>query len=184
MVRLLPAPVLEPPPGYVAFVAAHLEPLRAEATGAAVDADEAQRLYPEALTDVAVRWRWLELVRRWLRRPQVAERYLRRAFHRRLRRWREQSLVATVDEPADFDIRVWTADRLWSERPRRAYSSGASRMAPYVRPVPSDRMVLAEASVAWWHAYEAHRRRRRIALAVAFVLLIGFVIRLHDATVG
>ena len=60
--RVLPVQSLEPPDGYVAFVAAHLEPLRAEATGVAGDEDEAQRLYPEALTDVAVRWRWLASV--------------------------------------------------------------------------------------------------------------------------
>ena len=58
--RLLPTMALEPPARYVAFVAAHLDPLREQAVGVAGE-DEAQRLYPEVLTDVATRWRWLEL---------------------------------------------------------------------------------------------------------------------------
>jgi hypothetical protein len=36
---------------------------------------------------------------------------------------------------------------------------------------------LAEAAVAWWHAYEAHRRRRYIAASAAFVLLFALLTR-------
>ena len=51
--RLLPTTALEPPPRYVAFVAAHLDPLREQAASVAGE-DEAQRLYPEVLTDVEI----------------------------------------------------------------------------------------------------------------------------------
>jgi len=52
-----------------------------------------------------------------------------------------------------------------------------------VRPsTPIERAVLAEAAVAWWHAYEAHRRRRYLAAAAAFVLLIALAWRLFPAT--
>jgi hypothetical protein len=179
--RVLRALALEPPPRYVAFVAAHLEPLREDAAGVVGGDDDAGRLYPEVLTDVALRWRWLELLRRGLGRPDAADSYLRRAFVRRSRRWREDA--AAWDAWSAVEIRVWTAEQVWTApRPRPVRSSGATRIAAYVRPVSADRAILAEAAVAWWHAYEAHRRRRFIAAAVAVVLLIAFAWRLYPAT--
>src|SRR5256886_17111871 len=57
--RLIPALALEPPHAYVAFVATHLEPLRAQAASVVGDEEDAEQLYPEVLTDVAARWRRL-----------------------------------------------------------------------------------------------------------------------------
>src|SRR5436309_618447 len=120
--RLLPTMALEPPARYVAFVAAHLDPLREQAVGVAGE-DEAQRLYPEVLTDVATRWRWLELLRRWLHRPHAADSYLRRAFARRCRRWGEETSAGSPE--LEVEVEVWTAERLWTERrPRPVRSSG------------------------------------------------------------
>ncbi len=186
--RLLPAPVPEPPPRYVAFVATHLDPLREEAAGVVGGADDAGQLYPEVLTDVALRWRWLELLCRRLGRPGAADSYLHRAFVRRSRRWREESAGSPDDWPA-VEIRVWSPDEIWTggpsrpRRPRRVWSSGATRIAAFVRSsTPIERAVLAEAAVAWWHAYEAHRRRRYVAAAAAVVLLIALAWRLFPVT--
>jgi hypothetical protein len=54
-------------------------------------------------------------------------------------------------------------------------------MAGYLRPgpAPSDRAILAEAAVAWWHAYEAHRRNRLVASAVLVILFAAFIWNLH-----
>src|SRR5256885_15563413 len=92
-VRLLPHFTIEPPPGYVAFVATHLEPLRREAATALGDEEDGEHLYGDVLTDLAARWRWLELAR-LLRRPDVAERYVRRALVRRSHRWRPDPVPA------------------------------------------------------------------------------------------
>ncbi len=166
MPRLLPRLALEPPPGYVAFVGRHLDPLRREAVRALGDEYEADRLYPDALTDVALRWRWLELLRR-LGRPDVADAYLHRALARRCARWEPEP------EPG-VEIEVWRADRpMWRTRPARpVWSSGATRQAPYLTPDHRAGAV-AEAAVAWWHAYEVRRRRRLVTMAV--VVALGLV---------
>jgi hypothetical protein len=166
--RLLPRLALEPPPSYVAFVAEHVDPLRREAAGVFGDEEEADRLYPEVLVDVAVRWRRLELLGRCLRRPGLADTYLRRAFVRRCQRWRPERLELS----AQPEIEVWSAESVWLTRPpRRSRSSGATRQAPFLSPDPRAGDV-AEAAVAWWHAYEAHRRRRLIALLVVILLVL------------
>src|SRR2546421_12811145 len=107
--RLIPALALEPPHAYVAFVATHLEPLRAQAASVVGDEEDAEQLYPEVLTDVAARWRWLRW-RGWLSRRGVAEGYLRRAFLRRARRWRERQGGPT-DGWAPVGIEGWAGDR-------------------------------------------------------------------------
>jgi len=182
--RLIPALALEPPHAYVDFVATHLEPLRAQAAIVVGGDGDADQLYPEVLTDVAVRWRWLRW-RTWLSRREAAESYLRRAFARRSRRWRDRQrdAVAEADGWVPVDFEVWTADR-WTthEPPRPVRSSGATRLAEFVRPVPSDVSVIAEAAIAWWHAYEARRRRRLIGYLVLLVLFAGLVARLTQPT--
>jgi hypothetical protein len=163
----------------VAFVATHLEPLRTQAASVVGGDEDAGQLYPEVLTDVAARWRWL----RWrsrLSRAEAADSYLRRAFLRRSRRWREQQ-VETDDGWAPVDIEVWTADRWTTHRPPRpGRSSGATRLAEFVRPAPTDAGAFGEAAIAWWHAYEARRRRRLTALIMLLCLLVLLIARLTE----
>ncbi len=160
MPRLLPRMALEPPPGYVAFVARHLEPLRRDAARVLGDEHEGDRLYPDALTDVALHWRLLDLLERRLGRP-ATDAYLHRALVRRCQRWQPER-----EPDAEVEIEVWQADTVWRTRPvRRVRSSGATRQAPYLSPEQTAGVV-AEAAVAWWHAYEVWRRRRWVALTV------------------
>jgi hypothetical protein len=177
--RLLPALAPEPPHGYVAFVATHLEPLRAQAASVVGGEEDASQLYPDVLTDVAARWRWL----RWRSRrsrEEAADSYLRRAFVRRSRRWRERQ-VEPADGWAAVDIEVWTADRWTTHRPPRPErSSGATRLAEFVRPAPTEAAPIAEAAIAWWHAYEARRRRRLIASIVLVCLFAALIARLTE----
>jgi hypothetical protein len=173
----------EPPADYVAFVGRHLEPLRRE-TARVVGADaDADRLYPEVLTDVAYRWGWLDL-RTHLRRGRTdaADDFLRDALVRRCQRWR-------ADEDAEpVLIEVWsTCDPGpvgFDPRPHPvARSSAATRLAAHL---PTTRRVevgaLAEAAIAWCHAYEAHRRRRITALVAATVLFVLWAVHYLQST--
>lgn len=179
-VNSLPRLETEPPPGYVDFVARNLDTVRAEATRMAGDEQAADRLYPDALTDVAMRWGWLELQRRRMRRRGVAEEYLSRAL---ARRW--QAEVARVEreraeEPdgAQVDIRVLRPDESvsrWTGVSASAAVRLAPQMAPTVRPTFGP---VADAAIAWWHAYETRRRRRWIVLAAAMTLLVLWLARL------
>jgi hypothetical protein len=179
-----PTMVGEAPPGYVAFVARHLDRLRRDAARVMGDVGDADRLYPEVLTDVAARWNWLELSRTWLGRPGAADSYLRTAFARRSQRWQAGWQAEPGAEPGGppgaepstvSDIHVLRPGEL--PPPLRALprSSAAARQAAYLRPPPRTEVgPLAEAAIAWWHAYELYRRRLMIAaLVVLFVILVA-----------
>jgi hypothetical protein len=201
--RLLPHIEPEPPPGYVAFVASHLEPLRRDAERVTGDERGADRLYPEVLTDVAARWPWFELLRRRLRRPRAAESFLHRAFERRSQQW-----YARRAWPVEVEVRpvvVWSSEagprrapgppsgspsdppsdpprtgRLDLRRdPPSARSSAALRLAPVVAGAPrAPFSPAAEAAVAWWHAYAAYRRRVTVAALTAAVVVLTILTRL------
>lgn len=177
-VRLLPRLALEPPPAYVAFVATHLEPLRRDAA-TALGEEDGDRLYPEVLADIAVHWRGLMLLRLLPGRHAAAEDYLRRVLARRIHRLRWAR--TTAEEPDEggplIEFVGWRPDR------PPVFSSGASRLAPYLKPTPrAESGALAEATVAWWHAYETHRRHRFIALCVVLFLLTVLLTQLASAT--
>jgi hypothetical protein len=173
----------EPPVGYVAFVARHLEPLRADATQAVGADDGADELYPEVLTDVAARWAWLELLRTRLRRSGAADDYLRRAFDRQVQRWAaDRSWLVGGDADIQFDFEVWD-----TEKARPVRSSAAVRLAPQLRPIRPELILdpIMEAAIAWWHAYEARRRHRWLAILIAFGLLMALMLRaLPSSTAG
>jgi hypothetical protein len=174
--RLLPSMALEAPAGYVAFVARHLDWLREEAVHALGDEQDGDRLYPEVLSDVARRWRWLELRRR-LGQSRAADEYLRRALGRRLRRLESERIWGRQDELWLGEIQVWHPE---AHRPVR--SSSAVRLAPYLRStVRVEVGPVAEAAIAWWHAYEAWRRQRVIAVLVALVVLVTLLMRVVQA---
>ncbi|MEV4532959.1 hypothetical protein AB0J82_03910 [Asanoa sp. NPDC049518] len=105
VVDLLPKMPPEAPDGYVSFVGRHLTALRLESAQLAGDAWHAEEIYPEALTDVAARWQWLELLSRW-GRPRAADDYLREVLTNRAKRWRaeqiyEVEMVVLRADPAE-----------------------------------------------------------------------------------
>lgn len=185
---------LEPPDGYVAFVARHLEWLRDEAVRAAGDERDGDALYPEVLSDVARRWGWLEWRRRMLGQHAAAEEYLHRALARRIRRSESEQLWGREDDTWTGEIEVWRADPPGASlafagypdaygRPHPAWSSSAVRLAPYVRPgTRVDVGPVAEAAIAWWHAYEARRRRRHVAVLVAILAVVAVLMRFQTAS--
>lgn len=186
----------EPPDSYVAFVERHLDALRLDAARVVGNDQDADRLYPDVLTDVAIRWQWLDLAQTRLGRPEAGERYLREAFDRRSARW--------CDEQAfPVDITVWrtepgmsVAQQKWAAvsfggsagveayvqacPARPARSSVALRIAAHVTSASQlTAGPVAEAAIAWWHACEARRRRRYYAVAAAVLAFMMLVTRLR-----
>lgn len=181
MSLLLPRMPSEPPPGYVDFVERHLDALREDAARVVGDERDADQLYPEVLTDIAARWRWLDLLQTRLHRPEAGERYLRQAFQRRSQRWESQQVW-----PVEMEIEVAPVydDGIVVRRAAApAWSSIALRLAPHLE---STRRVevkpIAEAAVAWWHAYAAHRRRRVMAVLGFLFLILMVIARLQQTT--
>lgn len=166
----------EPPAEYVAFVTRHLEPLRQDAVRVVGGEEDADHLYVDVLTDVATRWNWLELQRTRLGHADAADEFLGRVFARRSERFFLDSSETPSD---DFHIEVsaWHPDEPPPQR--RVYVSNAVRLAPIVIPRRTRSSVfvagpVCEAAIAWWHAYEAIRRRRLVYVAfVAMALLLA-----------
>jgi hypothetical protein len=196
MARVLPRMPDEAPDGYIAFVARHLEPLRRDAARVVGDDEDADMLYPEVLADVAARWGWLELLRTRLGRVGAAETYLHQAFARRSERWQADRFEVAAERENDrvdgrppIEILVLrpgqrlpylpvTPQAPEDPEPPPVGSNAAVRLAPFLRPAtPPQVGPLAEAAIAWWHAYEAYRRRLAIAAVIVVFLLIAVALR-------
>ena len=183
MPYLVPPMDPEPPDDYVAFVADNLEVLRGEAARLVGGDTRADEVYPEVLTDVALRWRRLRLLHRLGRRDATSD-FLRRRLVERAKRWREEQIyevdvrpvpVAAGGPPAGPD----------SGRPSAAADSVARRLAPLL---PATMRVqlrpVAEAAIAWAHAYRRHQLRRLARAGVAVLLAIGGVVQVLDRIPG
>jgi hypothetical protein len=183
MPRLLPRISPEPPPEYIEFVELHLDALRKDAARVVGTEHDADYLYPDVLTDVAARWGWLKLRRR-LRQADATDLYLRRAFTRRADSWRAPDLLPleSLEEAWPVEVQVWSTgsiDPPPPPPPHRVASSFALQLAPHLDPTQRPQAgPLAEAAVAWWHACEVRRRRRRIAAGVVALVLLALTNRL------
>jgi hypothetical protein len=157
----------EAPPDYVDFVGRHIGTLRTESDRLTGDIGKGEEIYAEALADVAARWQWLELLRTRLGRPTVADEYLHRTLAARARRWRDE-------QPYPVEVRAIRPEPAGPPAPlarRPLARSLGFRQAAFLAPEHHAPAPIAEAAIAWWHAYEAQRRRRRVALAVVLFLL-------------
>lgn len=187
MPRLLPRISPEPPPEYIEFVEHHLDALKQDAARVVGTEHDADHLYPDVLTDVAARWGWLRLQRR-LRQDDATDVYLRRAFTRRADSWRAPDLLPleSLDDAWPVEVQVWSTDSATPPPPsppisgaRRDHTSIALKLAPHLDPTQRPQAgPLAEAAVAWWHACEVRRRRRRIAAGVVALVLLALTNRL------
>ncbi len=164
---------LEPAPGYRRFVERHFDALRRDARRLAGDGPHVDEFCSDVLAEVALRWRWFELLRTRLRHDDPAGEYLGTALARRIARWRAEPVVAD-DEPREIEVTVYrpTAPVEWPpvppvRRPPAPQTSAAARIAA-VRPLPTYTPSAAvEAVIAWLHAYHAYGRYRRIVAGLA-----------------
>jgi hypothetical protein len=169
---LIPPMDDEPPAEFVAFVAAHLTELRRE-TDRLVGGDaEAGHLYMEVLSDVAGHWRRL-VWRGRLLGVDAASAYLRQRLVRRTQQWRD-------DQVYEVDVRVL--------RPRPLFGvtlpsgSLALRKAALLPGTVREGLVaIADAGIAWVHAYR-RQQWHRVGRSIVFgVLLIGGMIQFMSA---
>jgi hypothetical protein len=162
--HLIPPMDEEPPDDFVTFVAVHLTDLQSEAARLTGGPQHADEVYPDALADVAGHWRRLRLRRR-LTRHDPAGKYLAQRLAGRAKQWRE-------DQVYEVEVRLIRA-------PVQAVraSSIALRKAPLLPgTVRAQARPLAEAAIAWSHAWTRARWRRLAWGAAVFTLVfIGLV---------
>jgi hypothetical protein len=165
---LVPPMDPEPPGDYVAFVVNNLAVLQDEAARLVGGREHAHEVYPEVLADAAGRWRRLRLMRRLGQRDATAD-FLRRRLATRAKQWRE-------DQIYDVEVR---ALRPPVARHEAAAGTVAQRLAPLLpSTVRVQQRPIAEAAIAWSHAYSRHRWRRLARAGAAVALVLGGIVQL------
>jgi len=183
---LLPRIDLEPPEGYVRFVEDHLDYLRQDARRLVGDGPDAVAVCSDVLTDIALRWWWFELLRSWFARPDPAGGYLGGAVVRRVARLRS--------DPDEVPIEVWgegAPEPLPGPapprppgppppRPRQSTSVAVRTASLWGFPTLSV-SAATEAVIGWIHAHARYLRYRRVAQAVAALIVVMVLARLRGA---
>jgi hypothetical protein len=154
----------EPPAGFVTFVAVHLGSVRDEAARLTGGTQRADEVYPMVLSDVALHWRRLQLRRRLTGRDEAAE-YLRRRLAARTEQWREDQIYPVevqVLRPPPVHMYAPVAASIALRKAAVLPSTERARTRP-----------LAEAAIAWEHAWQRARWHRigRIVAGTAFGFL-------------
>jgi hypothetical protein len=171
----------EPPPDYVEFVARHLGVLKSEAARLVGNPRYADELYPEVLSDVAGHWRRLHW---WCRlgHPNGMTDFLRRRLATRTKQWREDQIypveirVSALPVPAPFSSSP--ADLPAPTIRRAAPDSVARRLAPLLpTTVRAEASPMAEAAIAWLHAYQRYCWRRAGRLIGGTLLTVGAIVQ-------
>jgi hypothetical protein len=154
----------EPPPGFITFVAVHLNTVRSEAARLTGGSQRADEVYPMVLSDVALHWRRLQLRRRLTGRDEAAS-YLRKRLEARTAQWREDQIY-----PVEVQVLRKTPVHLYAP----TATSIALRKAAVLEGTERARSrPLAEAAIAWEHAWQRARWHRigRLVGGVAFGFL-------------
>lgn len=164
-----------PPADYVEFVDRCLPQIRAR-VGHEVPAPGQAEVVGEVLAELAGRWAVLRAAAR-LGWPGLTERWLDRGVRRQARRWRERQIYPV-------EVVIWDDSAVLPPPPRPEVSppshgprSVALRRAAVLdSTVRGELATLAEATIGWWHAYDARRRAGRIAkLTLAVLFLLAFL---------
>jgi hypothetical protein len=202
MAYLIPPMDDEPPPDFIAFVAARLVRLRGEAARLIGGDRSAPEIAMQVLTDLAGHWRWLTWRRRLTHRD-AAGAYLDRRLTARTRQWREEQIY-----PVEVNVLSDTAWRAPPEQilvtagagtdpvgPLTAAGAAAQYRRPPVQPAPPEETLaqqlafflpstvrrgselIAEAEIAWVHAYRRYLWRRYLRMGGGIVLLIGALVQ-------
>ena len=140
------------------------------------------------LTDIALRWWWFELLRAWFARPDPAGGYLGGAVVRRVARLQA--------DPDEVPLQVWSDGS--PEPPPSGDPPELPRPGPRPpRPRPSTSVAVrtaslwgfptlsvsaaTEAVIGWIHAHALYLRYRRVAQAVAALVVVMVLVRLRGS---
>ena len=163
----------EPPPEYVAFVATHLCELRRETDRLVGGDHEAGHLYMEVLSDVAGHWRRLMW---WSRvtHGDAATDYLRERLAQRTKQWRE-------DQIYEVDVRVLQPRPVFPASLPGEGSLALRKAGLLPGTVRSGLTAIADAGIAWVHAYR-RQQWRRVGRSIAFgILLVGGMVQVMSS---
>jgi hypothetical protein len=185
MAHLIPPMDDEPPAEFIAFVAGRLASLRSETARLVGGERFAPEVYTEVLTDLAGHWRRL-CWRSRLGHPDAHAEYLDRRLAARTRQWREDQIYpveVTVlrqdpdPAPAPIPAPAGAAAPV-QRRTAPRVETVARRMAPLLPTTArTDAQVVAEAGIAWVHAYRRYVWRRYARLCGGIVVLIGYLVQ-------
>jgi hypothetical protein len=165
MPYVVPPMADEPPGDFVAFVVTHLSDLQREAARLVGGPQYADEVYPMVLSDVAGHWRRLQL---WARVAQrdVPSDFLVRRLLTRAKQWREDQIY----EVEVLGLRP-PPPALYAPHPV-SYAARKAALLPGTERV--QQRPIAEAAIAWEHAW--HRAQwRRVGRTAALVLLVMLV---------
>jgi hypothetical protein len=166
---LIPPMDEDPPPEFVEVVAAHEHELRYEAVRLVGGHPVGQEIYQDLLTDLAGHWRRLCWWSR-LTGSDAFDPYLRKRLLKRTAAWRD-------DQVYEVEVRV-----LRTHPPALVPAGGPAASIAFHKAAVLDSttraglLTLADAAVAWVHAWRRaeHRRVARVVIG-AFVLVGGMV---------
>ena len=177
MANLIPPMDDEPPPEFIAFVAARLSALRSEAARLTGGDRSAPEVVMQVLIDLAGHWRRLCWHSRLTHRDAVAE-YLDRRLTARTRQWREDQIYPVevnvlrdtnwavpaeqILEPAGARPLTAAAAAAQFQRPPKPPEETLAQQLAFFLPstVRHGSEVVAEAEIAWVHAYRRYVWRR------------------------
>ncbi|MEU7908210.1 hypothetical protein [Actinoplanes sp. NPDC049118] len=179
MAHLIPPMDDEPPAEFIAFVAGRLASLRSETARLVGGERFAPEVYSEVLTDLAGHWRRLCWRNRISHRDARTD-YLDRRLVTRTRQWREDQIypveVSVVRQDPGPAPPAGTAAPVRRAAPPA--ETVARRLAPLLPTTArAEAQVVAEAGIAWVHAYRRYVWRRYARLCGGIVLLIGYLVQ-------
>jgi hypothetical protein len=161
--HLIPPMDDEPPADYVAFVTSHASWLRSEAARLVGDATISEEIYLAVLTDLAGRWRRL----RWFGR---APGFMRQRLEARAGQWRDDQVYEVevrVLRPPDPVVPVFA----------RGGSLALRKAAVIESTARADLDALADAEIAWVHAYLRSQWHRLLRYVIFCVVLVGALVQ-------
>lgn len=186
MVQLTPLMDDEPPPEFIAFVVGRLPVVRREAARLAGGDRGAPEIPMLVLTDLARHWRVLTWLGRLTGRDEPA-RYLDRRLTARAKQWREDQVYPVeVDVLGDraplpallLATAVAPAGPAAGDPARPADGTLAQRLASLLpSTVRADSGAVADAEIAWVHAYRRYRWLRYGRTVGGIVLLVGWLVQ-------
>ncbi|WP_436527790.1 hypothetical protein [Actinoplanes sp. HUAS TT8] len=167
---LIPPMDEDPPPEFVDTVAAHERELRHAALRLTGGNPVGHEIYQEALIDLAAHWRRLHFWGR-LTDSDAPGVYLHKRILKRTKAWRD-------DQVYEVEVRVLrTPEKQLVQVGGPAASIAFHKAALIDSTARAGLLTLADAAVAWCHAWRRSEHRRIARLVIGSLALVGATIQ-------